>query len=233
MMQQFIVKNEPISWDDFVTVYQKHYFIGYQSKLIKSNFQSSRFVEDKIENILKNGLTPDDLPLVVAWKLGNIDHTKSVKSVVFINNCDINLVFKTRGYPELDCSEYFGFIRSEFQQIADLAKENPKEAFNLLNEKSPKGFGPTYVLTLLFFFTNGKQPIYDKFAFLALLAINGGTVPFPFKQKVIGYKDINYGDRGWNIYEHYCNLLVKIAGDNFKERPVDRALWVYGHSFER
>jgi hypothetical protein len=91
------------------------------------------------------------------------------------------------------------------------------------------GFGPPYRLTLLFFISNGRQPIYDKYAHKAALAIDQERQPW---DTVTGRpRDIT-----WKGYEAFKHVLRKInlqpSGGMFISREDDQALWVYGHLFK-
>jgi hypothetical protein len=91
----------------------------------------------------------------------------------------------------------------------------------------------TYILTVQFFMTHGKDPIYDKFAHMGAIAIHQGLKP----GSQIKWKQI----QDWSAYQGYVNLLTPISAACSQPcnspfmsvpRPVDRALWVYGHFFE-
>ena len=129
------------------------------------------------------------------------------------------------------------------------------ETLNLLAKDAPRGIGPVYLITLLYFLTQGKKyPIYDKFAHTALKAILstddipfGGDITddlinkdFPsktdpkFGQKVLGIEGKN------KKYIEYIKLINQFEKDfNIQyyttkkgtNRRVDRALWSYGHMF--
>ena len=97
----------------------------------------------------------------------------------------------------------------------------------------PQGFGYVYILTVLFFVTHGRFPIYDRFAHIASLAIDQGLPPGSF----VNYREV----QKWNDFQHYINLVLAISKacpqqsrnpSMFISRSVDRALWVYGHFFK-
>jgi hypothetical protein len=107
---------------------------------------------------------------------------------------------------------------------------NAQEAFNLITNKGLAGFGPTYILTVIFFLTGGQQPIYDRFAHVAALAVRQGLPP----RSEVSFQAV----RNWNDYEDYKELLRAVthacgqqSGSTTVPRCVDRALWVYGHLF--
>src|SRR6202040_4283721 len=92
-------------------------------------------------------------------------------------------------------------------------------------------FGPFYVLNILCFVSHGRYPIYDQFAHVAAQAIHSGLRPKDY----VAY----HGVQEWSDYRGYMNLLSAISkpcpqhfgSPMFVSRPVDRALWVYGHFF--
>ena len=135
------------------------------------------------------------------------------------------------------------------------ANEIAADALNLLAKDAPKGMGPVYLITLLYFITNGKRyPIYDKFAHLALRAILndeetmlGNDITDDIISKDFPPKaDEDFGQKVMNIkgkntkYKEYMRLIDQFekktgikyyADDNSTNRRVDRALWAYGHMF--
>lgn len=229
------MKSKPLSWDEFVQEYEPMYFITSQNKLIRN--KTSLFVEKAIEKILINGLTPEDLPLILAWKIGNIDHKASVNEIVYKYNCNTTLEFKGLYGKPIKAKQLIEYINKNFSYLKELAKNNPYELFIKLCKNKVKYFGATYIITLLYFLSDGVMPIYDKYAHIALLAIKDDIKP---NQIVNGYKEIESSvndeesrKKAWRTYEDYCNLLKEIVGEeNYKDRSVDRALWVYGHAFK-
>lgn len=87
--------------------------------------------------------------------------------------------------------------------------------------------GTVYMITLLFFFSKRKYPIYDKYAHIAAKAIYLGAKPNEiYYSEAPGKNDVS------NVilmYNEYCWLLEQIFGTKSIERPTDQALWVYGH----
>lgn len=84
------------------------------------------------------------------------------------------------------------------------------------------------MITLIYFLSGGKYPIYDKFAHIAVKALYMNENP----------KDIFVGgapgkgnmDQAIGMYKEYCWLLKQVFGKYDIDRELDRALWVYGHS---
>lgn len=95
-----------------------------------------------------------------------------------------------------------------------------------------KGLGTVYFLTLLYFFSRGSLPIYDKYAFLGLKAICEGIEA----GNQIKYKPLpDRHTEGFHTVmdkemKDYRRMLKDAFGDEYN-RSIDRSLWVYGHQF--
>jgi len=110
--------------------------------------------------------------------------------------------------------------------------------FVIEQKQNLDGLGTVYLITLFSFITGGEYPIYDRFAMASLASIymmkeNNTYVPKtstiitqapPIKKEAYGL--LQEG----SFYSKYCNLLKRYFNE-WKERSVDRGLWVYGHSF--
>lgn len=97
--------------------------------------------------------------------------------------------------------------------------------------------GPVYAITLLYFLSKGRYPIYDKFAHIAIKMIEE---ELPFKSLVEDKtleKEFSTGavdaEKIFRSYQDkYIARLHNVFGDAYqKNRDIDRALWVYGHLF--
>ncbi len=135
---------------------------------------------------------------------------------------------------ELDLTEFVNYVKNNITYLEELAEYNPQEVLNLLKEKSPKGIGTVYLITMLYFISRGKYPIYDRFAMIAVDAIENGIEP----EGYVSYKELPEKDnkKFEGVYELYNDIYVNkeknIFGDEYNKRGVDRALWVYGHYFK-
>lgn len=104
------------------------------------------------------------------------------------------------------------------------------------------GIGPVYAITLLYFQSQGKYPIYDKYAHIALLRLQDPK-PFFSEESLVTDKAHNeeFHSRTGNMgtrWEDYCKNYVEPLKSLFifesvyrKDRRLDRALWAYGHLF--
>lgn len=232
-------KNEISSLSDFVEMYNNSYFIG-EKRLVPGIRQSSKFVEDRIESLLN---TDDwnrmDVINILAWKIGKIKHQDSENNndIVFskgwenADQCQIKLYNRS-----LDISQFVDYIVENKSRLKELAQTNSQKALNEMRDKSPKGIGTVYLITLLYFITGGEVPIYDKYAFLALSAITNKNIPGDF----MSYNELPDKSQHKafslimeNQMKEYIEMLNQIFETEYqKTRNIDRALWVYGHSFD-
>lgn len=118
-------------------------------------------------------------------------------------------------------------------QIVRRLAQNPQYLVDWVRGPHPEleAFGITYILTVQFFITHGRDPIYDRFAHLGAIAIHQGLKPgTPIRWAPV---------QDWSEYLGYVSLLKTISRFSQSSanssmtvpRPVDRALWVYGHLF--
>lgn len=217
--------DQEIDLTTFLSTYEKDYYIDSDSKIPRN--KSSHFVENKIDCILNNGITSDDIIFIIAWKIGAINYSATNDSEIYRQNFDKNLEFISQ-FKVLDVSEFIGYIHLNFNELISLS-DNPKILFEALFSNRPENFGSTYVITLLYFFTNGFMPIYDKYAEYALLANQNNILP----NGTVDFKSITSNSvRAWEKYMEYSQMLLDVFGEEYRERKVDRSLWVYGHYFK-
>lgn len=79
--------SQAITLNEWINLFEPYYFLNgpvLNHRINRSN-QGSKFVENKIDFILENGLGADDLPLITAWKIGAIDHqySENQKGIIF------------------------------------------------------------------------------------------------------------------------------------------------------
>ena len=243
--------------DLFVEYYRNDYFLNKEDyKVSDLRNRSNDNIEEEIIKILKKGkgnrsYDKRDIARILAWKIGFIDHKKSNTDFVYQKywtdleqRADkINGVVKrgvrsnNEDFPIGRIAEYIVKNQDDLKRVAN---NSPRDFLNLFkieerNKERFKGLGTVYILTLLYFLSGEKYPIYDKFAHKAakaiVLDVNPREVyvgPAPDKAEV---------DSIITMYSEYCWLLTKIFGtrdDNcFITRKQDQALWVYGHSKEK
>lgn len=228
--------NEELPLKKWVEKFEPYYFIGGPTwrRRIHRGTQGSRFVEDQVCALLDHNRVPSlsiaDLIPLMAWKIGMIGHraSEAAKEIVYRNSWNTRMVNR---YGH-NFSASITRLANEMPTILEKANSGrPQRLFDMHTEL--ESFGPVYILTILFFVTHGKYPIYDRFAHIAAEAIDAGLPPgSPVPS---AYRSL----RTWEDYEHYMELLRRAFGpcpqrpetSGFIPRSVDRALWVYGHFF--
>ena len=117
---------------------------------------------------------------------------------------------------EIKVEKLCNYIVSEY---SSLSNRSPEEIYCSLLNLDVSGLGTVYLLTLVYFISKGKSPIYDQFAHRALDALEKGLKPKA--QEVPKH----------TVPEKKSKNAFKWFGSHYKERKLDRALWVYGHLF--
>lgn len=241
---KFYKENEIITDNnEFIKYYNERYYL-YTDKVIsasnKSVFKNSEFIENQIENLLNNGIKDEnDVIHILAWKTGKIKHKDSElnKKFEYYSNWLINedkKDYEITIYDRIDVKTFAEYIVKNITVLESESIDNPQNVLNKLKDESPQGIGTVYLITLLYFISKGKYPIYDRFATMAVDAILNNKKPNDY----VSYSELpNKNDKKFdeviNIYnKNYVNKLNEIFGDEYKSnRDIDRALWVYGHLF--
>lgn len=228
-MTFYNTNNQEISQIKWIEKIQPYYYLSgpTHGRRVNRRNQGSRFVEEKIEKILKNGLQPNDLPLIIAWKIGAIDHKASeFQKIIFYKN-NFDQEFQTKGqFRQINANDIINYCKNNFDYLINL-NDDVERLFNNLyqNRGLNNGFGIVYCMSLLYFFTQGNWPIYDKYAQIALDAIFLNKRP----GEIVRYRQIN----SWRDYcEKYVNKMVDVFDNQNIPREIDRSLWVYGHFFK-
>ncbi len=136
-------------------------------------------------------------------------------------------------------------LRKDYVNRAKSIEKIWEELVDFAVDKNNKmhGLGTVYLITLLSFISKGEKPIFDRFAMASLTAlklkkykkevyrlsvIRGCSLP---KKTEINRVKRILGEE--TEYGKYCSLLEEFfPNGEWKERRVDRALWVYGHYFK-
>jgi hypothetical protein len=170
----------------------------------------------------------------MAWKIGGlIDHrgSESRRRIEYLQNWPAALT-ATGQYGTRDFSRSIPFLANNMSTLLkQISQGNPRYLFDLVPQLA--GFGNVYILTILFFASRGRFPIYDRYAHIAAQAI---------AQDLRHDSPVHYRDlQRWDDYSRYMDLLRAInkagplqagSASMFIPRALDRALWVYGHFFE-
>jgi hypothetical protein len=230
-----------IPCQEWADTYVPYYFLGPHQWGGRPRNKTSHYVENEVCALLtKNApLSRKDLEVIMAWKIGLIDHRQSeiTRRIVYLQNWPTQLAPKLQ-YGTQDFSTSIPYLAANMITITAKINQNPQYLFNLKQQHLPqlRSFGYVYLLTLQFFITHGRFPIYDKFAHVATLAIDRGLVPDSPPTSQVKYTEL----AKWSDYQAYMNLLGRIRNacpqqahfPMFISRDLDRALWVYGHFFE-
>lgn len=235
-MKFFKPDKTEINKKEFVNFYNSSYFLGGSS--ITGVSQNSKFVEDEIDGLLEDGIKNEiDVIHILAWKVGKIKHRESQEQKPFKYAADWigaeSYQMKRYG-KNFDVSDFVKYIVSNVESLKSESKKNPQSVLNKLRDKAPKGIGTVYLITILYFISKGEYPIYDRFAQIAVDAITNEIEP---GSSVVYKKLPGKNEKGFstvmNYYEDdYIKKIEKIFGKKYKDsRDIDRALWVYGHTF--
>lgn len=226
-----IKEDETIFMNDMLFYYpngeiikDKETFIDFYSKYYYMN--NSIFVENEIEKLLskgKNNISEKDIFRILAWKIGKINHKKSTseQKIIYCKGWNEKRLTAKIYEKPLD-SQYFSCIK---KSILGIEGEQLKDYIGKLGNINY--LGPVYIITLRYFATKGKYPIYDRFAYKAVQAILDNTIKVgkTIKEKNVSFKKID------DIYNDYLKTLKSIFLEQYNERRVDKALWSYGHLF--
>lgn len=222
----------------FLEFYNNEYFRERFKKNVYSCHVSglhrtSCFVEKEIISFLSPEyvLQEKDIPVMLAWKIGKIAQVKSGEEGKIIFHKDWKEQNNQIEY-------YYGGKRTiPYKQVFETIKEfkgSDDEAAKMLDKLiSLPGIGPVYAITLLFFRSKGNFPIYDRYASIALKRIMEKDQP-DYEDRII---TTNAGGNLFDQYQKYItcleNLSVVLDVDFRKCRSIDRALWAYGHLFNK
>ena len=250
--------------------YAQMYFLDYciEDEYLKTINQSCKEVEDVVLNILgKDEWDDTDVIRMLAWKTGKIKHKDSYTKVkqssndfiVYDKSWDegrkIQLPYQSqlKDKEKKDFIEFVKRKRKEYCALTEEAKKNTKiigKIWNELldhveNENKIVGLGTVYLITVLFFITNGTVPIYDRFAMASLtsrlfeektgISVNPGTIiklkGLPGKDEKNNRQELIQNTN--STYNKYIAVLSHFFGKEWiHNRDIDRALWVYGHYFD-
>ena len=236
--------NSSISKDEFIEMYNRSYFRSAE-RVVKGVTQNSKVAETEIERILNEGIkTTDDVINILAWKIGKIKHkdTDENGKITFSKDWEDPYRFKIFRYGKKwkDINEFVQYIVDNIADLQSLSKDSPQEVLNELGKKSPNGIGSVYLITLLYFISQGQYPIYDRFAYIALQEIKNGAEPFTTKIELQTLPN-KTSKKFKSVYEDYIEPYMQdislVFGSDYnssieKYRNIDRALWVYGHAFK-
>lgn len=188
-------------------------------------------LENDIEEILSEGLNGEDaekVGKVLTWKANGKYCPKEQKVTLRYSNNGISVsavqeaIIKNFGKPDEEVLE--GMLR-------DCADNN-----------CIKHVGVVRTITLVYFMTQGRCPIYDRFANIGLFVLThggdsdfGGKLQTELEGKTLD--ELSKSDRimRYNAYKSRIEDVYDFFGiDSHRAsdlRRADKALWVYGHLF--
>ncbi len=199
-------KGNSISKEEFIETYSNIYYYLNDIK-----------TEKKIERMLYENasISAEDVVCFIRWKVG--DKEKKDTSI------------KTQRGRTINIEE----VKEMASEIGAFGKSRtPEELYRKVFNKRIDGMGAVYNLSLVYLITKGKEPLYDRFAYIAISVIlddlHGFRVPYQYNE--MPNKDcVNTIMLRYNGYK---NKLNRVFGDEWKKnRDIDRALWTYGHMF--
>lgn len=206
------LKGEKISREQFVKLYSEiYYYLNDYEK------------EAEIDRIYqrRTSISGDDLIRFLKWKVGdkNTDYN------------DLKVIITQYG-SAIDAEK----IGSLANRIDDLWKNKcTKELYQKIIDEGINNVGAVYTLAMISIITRGREPIYDKFAEVALDAIMIGNHSFRHFMKYKELPDKTDTDAVLKRYEEYKWKLKTVFDEKWQVdkygRDVDRALWTYGHLF--
>lgn len=224
-----------IDKSEFVEKYGNSYYRGCL-RCIPRVGQSSRFVEDHIDTLLKNGIQkPLDVVHILAWKIGKIKHSESQDSFVYADDWKNAEQFVAYRYNrKFDIQTISEYIANNITQLEKNAENHPQQVLCELRDLHINGLGTVYIITLLYFISRGQYPIYDRFAWKAIQAICDDKKPGDIiNASELPEKKSRAFDTVFDTHMiSYMKKMDSVFGSAYQEsRDVDRALWVYGHAF--
>lgn len=276
MMFEFYLPNGEKSHDvqKFVEEYGKKYY--------KKN--KDTVAENKVDILLRaKTLCEEDnnenIFFILAWKIGGLDLRKTndeeenPQKTIFYNN-NKKWIWHKKNPQGTNFGSSIEPLDELISQVSKMSVEqqvnkwdkvsfasNPKVASRILKklaELNTKQMGSVYLLTLLYFLTKGRWPIYDRFAYKAMVAIRDGKKPnedtFGYEQKLPAKKGKNdnsfprrlsqivfeakesFNDNQYREYVEFIIEFQKGLPQKLKytsSRDLDRALWFYGHLFNK
>lgn len=222
-MKFYDLNRNCIGLSDWTNSYKPFYFLGgptFGKRICRRN-QASPFIENIIIKILNPTyqINHDDIQLILAWKVGAIDHAKSIDKIFYKPGWLENYSYAS-SYGSKSLEVAIQQIKDNLNELLNNTAETLYSEFTQ-SGRYP-GIGNVYAITLIYFFTKMKFPIIDKYAFCAAKAIINEIKPNNrFKDRLIN----------WDTYQEYLEYLRNLFGTYSIDRSTDQALWCYGHWF--
>lgn len=248
---------------NIITKYNNYYFIdkNIDDDCPQGIIQSSEWAELQVIGLIRpeqrKQWDEQSVKQILAWKTGKIKQKETQKEKKFIYAKgwqEHPLAVQLPNQRPMDTTVFLGLSKIVIDLHKDYCEKNKNEKdvwtklLAYVNDNDIAGLGSVYLITLLFFITNGDCPIYDRFAMAALASFvlnekKGIKVPDDSIFRGCGLPDRKSKYANELIldpnskYKKYQQLLKYFFGDDWnrdidKGRDIDRALWVYGHKFK-
>lgn len=208
--REILASDEKTAKGKFIELYNHIYYFENRGSML----------EDRIQKILYDDcLDGNDFLTILQWKIGAVEPPN-------VEEQSVKNQWRTIYAKEL-INDYSG-------RKTEVGDANLSELLEKL--MGYNGIGPVYAITIIYFMSKGKYPIYDKFAHIALLKLAARTdykalISDRDRHKVFHDDSTNIG-RIIDDYLRYIGLLRECFSDEWeKTRDIDRALWTYGHLF--
>ncbi|SCW62250.1 hypothetical protein SAMN02910456_02222 [Ruminococcaceae bacterium YRB3002] len=221
-----------LPFNEFIEIYSKAYFYSNPKIPGITYVQSNQSREEKV--LKADVLDREGLGLILAWKSGKIKLDGDFYAGW--NNCQSE--DPSMGRYCMDISKLCTEMNNKKKDLDKyIYQEEPLSFIASILDINAKGIGPVYAIAILYFYSKGKYPIYDRFARVAINAINADPQRFPVKgesRQMTDY-EIEYPKYIQEIevlQREYQELFQLPSQINYLEyRNLDRALWIYGHGF--
>lgn len=221
--------------EEFIKQYEPPYFIENdpeKSATGRNIGQSCRLADEEMQLYLDKGITcAEDVIKILDWKIGQIDHKKSEEEhFVYYKDIPSNQFTVKNMYGKvIESKELCNYIADKYPF---LNSQTPEEIYKNLLQLNVNGLGTVYLLTLVYFISQGESPIYDRFAHQALDALEKGLIPKIDKVTKYTVPDKKSKHAFCWFTKEYSKRLKCSFPNHYKSRSLDRALWVYGHLFK-
>ena len=249
--------------ESFIKQYAEAYYYPKSEKsdpLVKGLSRCSHYPEEEIDTLLKDGIkNEEDVVHILAWKIGKIAHLACKENKPFSYSIDwvdledydnwarnsSTIKLRKNQFPIKEIAEYVLANLNHWEK--DIEQNNwfgvLEDFNNTKREKGWHGLGTVYCITLLYFISKGKHPIFDQFADKALDVISQNKEAFPNADDKkyepipsdLPTKDEKKMGELKERYKRYCKKIETLKSqlsDRYRDpqnRDLDRALWVYGH----
>lgn len=219
---------------------------------------TSIVTEQLVDNLLKQSkFEKKDVFNILAWKIDGINNNATIslddirykrkwreENDKFFGD---NIWHEIRMDKTISCiscnSEKWlaHWDNKDFGYDPEYAQTVLTEILKATNEKPCTYIGEVYIITLLYFVTKGRWPIYDQFASIAMNAMTSTEMkPYDIikNTKLPGKNSINFSQRVTitGAYKDYLDFIKQIQKESdyqyYASRDIDRALWAYGHTIK-